>query len=75
MRVTVSAGSWGQRYLGGAHKVLDMPQGATALACALAAGLPADETGMLAADGVQTAPDAPLQDGQILRVYARIIGG
>lgn len=75
MRIMVSAGSWGQRYLGGAQKELDMPDGATALECVRAAGLPADETGILAVDGVQIAPDTPLHGGQALRVYAQIIGG
>lgn len=75
MRVTIFAGGWGQRYLGGDSREVEVPDNATALSCALAAGLPEEEIGFLALDGARVAPDAPVQNWQEVRVYAQVMGG
>ena len=75
MKITVETGRWAARYMPDEIATLELPEGATVQDAIDAAGLPADEAGLVAVDGAAVARDYVLPDGGTVKIYAAIIGG
>lgn len=75
MEITVHAGNWALRYLGGKAHILRADGTPTALDAAVLAGIPAEEVGIIAIGGIAIDPAQPLRDGDEILVHPVIIGG
>ena len=76
MRVTLRIMPPLTQYTGGKSQVqLSLPEGTSALQAALAAGLPAQEAGIITVRGRMVREDSPLADGDEIEIFPPIIGG
>ena len=75
MKITVAAGSWARRYMVDDSVEFTMPEHSTVADVLKLTALPQDETGMTMIEGKNVAPEHPVTDGDVLKVYPVIIGG
>ena len=75
MRIVVTASSWAKRYLPDGTAELDLLPGAVALDVLAPLGLPPEEIGLFAVNGTAVLKDAPLRDGDTVRIFPVIMGG
>jgi len=75
MKITVDTGRWAVRYTGKEIVSINVPEQATVADVIKALGLPPDETGIAAIAGEAVPWDYVLSDGDVVKVYAAIIGG
>jgi len=75
VNVTVTAGSWARAWLPGGKAQLNLPHPAAAQDVLAALAFPADEVGLFAINGVAVPKDAPLSDGDTVRLFPVAMGG
>ena len=75
MTVTVTIGNWAKRYVPHGTQELALPAGAVAQDVLAPLGIPPAEVGLFAVNGTAVLKDAPLQDGDTVRVFPIIMGG
>lgn len=75
MNITVTAGSWARAWLPGGKVQIELPCCAAAQDVLTALAFPAEEVGLFAINGIAVSNDAPLSDGDIVRLFPIAMGG
>lgn len=75
LTVSVSMGSWAERYTGVRDTKLTLNDGSTVSDALKLLQLPAEEVGMTSVNMTIVGKDSVLRDGDLLKVLPPIIGG
>lgn len=75
MNITAIAGSWARRWLPNGSVALKLPPKSVAEDVLEPLGIPMDEVGLFAVNGMAVFHGTPLNEGDTVRIFPIIMGG